>query len=144
MSTAVLFMTAKNQNHYPSIRKWNSKLWCFHIRKYYSIIRKNKLLYVSIWINPPNTMLKKNRGIVVYNVVSFWCTTKWISHLKWKSLSCVWLFATPMDCSPPGSSVHGILQARMLEEIAIPFSRGSSQPKDGTQVSHIAGGFFAV
>ena len=38
--------------------------------------------------------------------------------------------------------VHGILQARILEWVAFPFSRGSSQPRDGTQVSHIAGGFF--
>ena len=36
----------------------------------------------------------------------------------------------PMDCSPPGSSVHGILQARILEWIAVPFSRGSSRPRD--------------
>ena len=41
----------------------------------------------------------------------------------------------PMDSSPPGSSVHGILQARILEWVAIPFSRGSSQPRDRTQVS---------
>ena len=41
----------------------------------------------------------------------------------------------PMDCSPPGSSVCGILQARILEWVAIPFSRGSSQPRDLTQVS---------
>ena len=78
----------------------------------------------------------------------------------------------PVDCSPPGSSVHGILQTRVLEWItmpssrgsfqprdwtllsyvswtrqntgvgAFPFSRGSSQPRDQTQVSSIAGGFF--
>ena len=48
----------------------------------------------------------------------------------------------PMDCSPPDSSVHGILQARTLEWVAISFSRGSSQPRDQTQVSRIAGGFF--
>ena len=36
----------------------------------------------------------------------------------------------PMDCSPPGSSVHGVLQARTLEWVAISFSRGSSQPRD--------------
>ena len=40
----------------------------------------------------------------------------------------------PMDCSLPGSSVHGILQARTLEWVAVPFSRGSSQPRDRTQV----------
>ena len=44
----------------------------------------------------------------------------------------------------PGSSVHGILQARILEWVAISFSRGSSQPRDRSQVSHIAGGFFIV
>ena len=50
----------------------------------------------------------------------------------------------PMDCSLPGSSVHGILQGRILEWVAIPFSRGSSWPRDGTQVSCIAGRFFSV
>ena len=49
----------------------------------------------------------------------------------------------PMDCSPPGSSVHGILQARILEWIAIPFSR-SSWPRDPTWVSCIAGRFFTI
>ena len=39
-------------------------------------------------------------------------------------------------------TVHGILQARILEKVAFPFSKGSSQPKNWTQVSHIAGGFF--
>ena len=48
----------------------------------------------------------------------------------------------PIDCSPPGSSVHGILQARIPEWVAISFSRGSSQPRDRTQVSCIADGFF--
>ena len=48
----------------------------------------------------------------------------------------------PMDCSPPGSSVHGILQARILEWVAISFSRRSSWPRDRTQVSHIAGRRF--
>ena len=44
----------------------------------------------------------------------------------------------PVDCSPPSFSVHGILQARILEWVAISFSRGSSQPRNQTQVSHIA------
>ena len=48
----------------------------------------------------------------------------------------------PVDCSPPGSSVHGILQARILEWVAISFSRGSSRPRDQTQVSCIAGRCF--
>ena len=56
---------------------------------------------------------------------------------------CLILWA-PMDCSPPGSSVHGSLQARILEWAAIPFSSGSSRPKDWTWVSCIAGRFFTV
>ena len=50
----------------------------------------------------------------------------------------------PMDCSPPDSSVHGILQARVLERVAISFSRGSSQPRDRTWVSHVAGRRFSL
>ena len=50
------------------------------------------------------------------------------------TLSCLCL-CDPMDCSPPGSSVRGILQARMLEWVAIPFSRGPSPPRDWTHVS---------
>ena len=49
-----------------------------------------------------------------------------------------------MDCSLPGSSVRGISQARILEWGAIPFSRGSSQPRDRTQVSYTAGRFFTI
>jgi len=49
-----------------------------------------------------------------------------------------------MDCSPPGSSVHGILQAIILEWVAILFSSGSSQLRDQTQVSCTAGRFFTI
>ena len=59
-----------------------------------------------------------------------------------QALSHVRLFRDPMDCSSPGSSVHGILQAGILEWVAIPFSRGSSQPRDQIQVSCNAGRFF--
>ena len=48
----------------------------------------------------------------------------------------------PVDCSPPGSSIHGIFQARILEWVAISFSRGSSRPRDRTEVSRIAGRCF--
>ena len=50
----------------------------------------------------------------------------------------------PINCSLPGSSVHGILQARILEWVAISFSRGSSPPRNWTQVSCIAGRFFTI
>ena len=52
---------------------------------------------------------------------------KWRKQ-KWKSLSCVQL------CDPMDYTVHGILQARILEWVAVPFSRGSPQPRDQTQV----------
>ena len=55
---------------------------------------------------------------------------------KWKSLSCVRLFATPWTI------FHGTLQSRILEWVAFPFPRGSSQSRDWTQNSGIAGGFF--
>ena len=60
--------------------------------------------------------------------------------------SCL-ILCGPMECSPPGSSVHGTLQARILEWITIPFSRGSSQPRDHTWVScssYIARRFFTA
>ena len=63
----------------------------------------------------------------------------------------IWIIAplcltlcNPMDCSPPGSSVYGILQARILEWVTISSSRGSSQPRDWTWVSCIAGRFFTI
>ena len=52
------------------------------------------------------------------------------------------ILCNPMDCSLSGSSVHGIPQARILEWVAYPFSRGSSQPRSRTGVSCIAGRFF--
>ena len=55
--------------------------------------------------------------------------------------SCLTL-CNPMDCSPPGSSVRGVLQARTLEWAAKALPRGSSQPRDRTRVSHMAGRCF--
>ena len=67
---------------------------------------------------------------VISLILMLWHTNlvKW--KWKWKSLSCIWLFGTRWTI------VHGILQARILEWVAFPFSRGSSQPRDQTQVSH--------
>ena len=65
------------------------------------------------------------------------CLRVWVTQL------CLTLW-DPKDCSPPGCSVCGILQARTLEWVAIPFSRGSSQVRDLTQISRIAGRFFTI
>ena len=79
-------------------------------------------------------------------LLSYWSPIVGIKQVKWKVLiaqSCPTL-CDPMDCSLPGSSVHGILQARMLEWVAMPFSRGSSWPRDWTWVSHVAAIFFTI
>ena len=70
----------------------------------------------------------------LHHSVCLWELTKW-SEVK-DTQSCLTL------CNPMDYTVHGILQARILEWVAIPFSRGSSPPRDWTQVSQIAGRFF--
>ena len=67
----------------------------------------------------------------------------YILYVKVKVKSCATL-CDPMDCSLPGSSVHGIFQAIVLEWIAISFSKGYSQPRDQTWVSPIAGRVFTI
>ena len=78
---------------------------------------------------------------ICYKCIIQWFTVfkGYTPFVKWseKSLSHVQLFATRILC-------HGILQARIPEWVAIPFSRGSSQPRDQTQVSCIAGRFFTI
>ena len=76
----------------------------------------------------------------------FLCFLNFLQEMgkKSKSESHIQLFETPMDLSPPGSSVHGILQARTLEWVATSFSRASSQPSDQIWVSRIAGRFFTL
>ena len=66
-------------------------------------------------------------------------------EVKWSEVAqlCPTIY-DPMDCSPPGSLVHGIFQAWILEWVAISFSRGSSGPRDRTQVSRIVGRCFTV
>ena len=74
-----------------------------------------------------------------------WATV--ISSMKWPcclvAQACPTL-CNPMDCSPPGSSTHGILQARILEWVAISFSRGSSRPRDRTWLPALQANFFTV
>ena len=69
---------------------------------------------------------------------SWWCEKRKWSRSVVPTLCCL------IDCSLPGSSIHGIFQARVPEWVAISFSRGSSQPRDWTWVSHIAGRRFTL
>ena len=77
---------------------------------------------------------KEQYCIGTWNVRSM-CTCTLVTQLT------LW---DPVDCSPPGFSVHGILQARILEWIAILFSRGTSQPRDQILVSCITDRFFTI
>ena len=85
---------------------------------------------------------------VYISIHNFTGTMYGLCTLLW----CVYVLVTqsyltlcdPMDCSSPGSSVHGIFQSRILERVAIPFSRGSSHPRNQTQASCLAGRFFTI
>ena len=92
------------------------------------VLHINKIiqyLFCCVWLISLSIMFLSICSMC-WNLIPFW---------KWKSLSPVWPFATAW-------SVHEIFQARILEWVAFPFSRGSSQPRDSTQVSRIAGRFF--
>ena len=73
----------------------------------------------------------------------------WVTELNWTEkvfavLSCVQLFVTPWNAARQAPLSMGLLQAGILEWVAMPSSRRSSQPRDWTQVSCIAGGFFTI
>ena len=70
---------------------------------------------------------------------NIWIELNWIEVAQLCPTLC-----DPMDCNLQGSSVHGILQARILEWVAISISRGSSQPRDRTLVAHIVGRYFTI
>ena len=74
-------------------------------------------------------------NIVLVSVMQQWCSFINVYVCVCATQSCPTL-CDPMDYTPTGSSVHGILQARILAWLAIPFSRGSSQPRGWTQVLH--------
>ena len=78
-----------------------------------------------------------NRNIVC----CIWRNRTYLILLRVRVLSCcsfVWLFCDPMERKLSGSSVHGILQARTLECVAMPSSRGSSWPRDQTHISYVS------
>ena len=84
-------------------------------------------------------LLEKNQ-VQYFLVISYLIKGKKVKVLV--TQSCLTL-CDPMACGPPDSSAHGILQAKTLEWVAIPF-REPSQPRDQTQVTCIAGGFFTI
>ena len=102
------------------------------------------LLAVPLFLQPPHTCL------YLFAPSLMQCTGDFSHRLTCTMLAVVLvtqlcpILCDPTDCTLPGSSVYGILQARILEWIAIPFSRGSFPPRDWTQVSCITGRLFTI
>ena len=103
-------------------------IYFFFFFKFYFIFKLYNIVLVlpNIEMNPPE----------VYMYMYSFLFLNIIIEVKWKLLSHVWFFVTPWTV------VHRILQARIQEGVAFPFSRASSQPRDRTQVFCIAGGFI--
>ena len=100
----------------------------------------SQALVVKNWANPIILFMMSPWSLHFPNLNSHhtnvFLDSLWYLFVVW-SLSCVQLFYDPMEESPPGSSVHGISQARILELVAISFSRRSSQHRDWTCLSCI-------
>ena len=112
------------------------------------------ILIINVFFFSPEFMLAglweaglfNSLAVPVYRLVSVeWGRVRKSYEVKWSDIaqSCTTL-CDPVDCSLQGSSVHGFFQARVPEGVAISFSRGSSRPRDRTQVSRIAGRRFTV
>ena len=110
--------------------------------------------WLWVWANSPRYWSTGKPG-VLQSVRSQKCQTRLSNSTTTTAFMLTLLFSAkslqsrptlcdPMDYSPPDSSVCGILQARILQRVAIPFSKESSWPRDWTQVSCIAGRFFTI
>ena len=99
------------------LNRYISKAWFCQI--IYNHLMHSKWKFIMLLSTSRN--LDRAQGVVC------WCCLV--------AKSCL-AFCDPIDCSPPGFSVHGILQARILESVAIPFSRESSWPRDWTRLLH--------
>ena len=90
------------------------------------------------YIFVPELMKEEKKYIVSPNCSPQMLLCVYFFCLHAKSLQSCPILCNHVDCSPPGFSVHGILQARILEWVAMPSSRGSSQPRDRTYVSYMS------
>ena len=120
--------------------------WSFWIKPQTQHIAKKKRHWLWIHVCPQLYWAKylpqKARYPLLVSTILLCAVQAPFVLAKWLQ-SCRTLF-DPMNRSPPGSPVHGIHQARILQWVAVPFSRGSSQPSDPTLVSCIAGRFFTI
>ena len=106
-----------------------------HTHAYICVVFKmHAFIYTSIYRHVVYTY--RDACTVIHINIYVLCCTKLLSDVQ--------LFVTPMDCSPPGTSVHVDSPGKNTGWVTVPFSRGSSQPRDQNQVSHIAGEFFTI
>ena len=131
-----------------SIKKWREWGLINILKQSYKHRSYNQAISTSL--NLHFTGFFKYIYISIQQRKDLWIRRKYLQTrflLRKKESEVAWPCPTlcdSMDCSPPGSSIHGIFQARVLEWIAISFSRGSSWPRDQTQVSCIAGRHFTI
>ena len=99
----------------------------------------------GLWVQGTNWIERTNSSEKIHMKISVWGDKPRLSRRCWCSVAqlCPTL-CNSMDCSPPGSSVCGIFQAKILEWVGISFSRGSYWPRDRTHVSCTAGRFFST
>ena len=105
----------------------------------YQVRTQHGLENLPYWGSLSPLLFPMGKALELMSSMGFW--SRKVKVLVAQSCLTLW---DPMDCSPPGSSVHGILQTRILEWAVIYFSRGSSRPRDQTQVSCIAGRCFTL
>ena len=101
---------------------------------------RHAVFWVQVWHSSFYTRLPSCPSLLFSQMPYPLIIFEWVSEV---AQSCPTL-CNPMDCSLPGSFVHGIFQARILEWVAISFSRRSSQPRDQTQVLQIVVRLFSV
>ena len=103
------------------------------------------LAYISSLQRTPSKVILIDMILSIWLLILPWAYSRYTDACMCaKLLHLCWTLRDAMDCSLPDSSVHGILQARIVEWVAIPFSRRSSWLRDQTQVSCFAGRFFTI
>ena len=98
----------------------------------YQVRTQHGLENLPYWGSLSPLLFPMGKALELMSSMGFW--SRKVKVLVAQSCLTLW---DPMDCSPPGSSVHGILQTRILEWAVIYFSRGSSRPRDQTHISCI-------
>ena len=133
------YLVKSRMKHWPMLQPWKLVKWNKPNKKPYSVwspfvwnVQNRQVSGDRRWTHGSGAEEGENEEWVTapgYRASLRWCVCV---------LSCVPALCNPMDCSLPGSSLHGILQARILEWVAISFSRESSQPRDQTCTFYVS------